>query len=162
MLAVVWLRGTVLESMDHSSALLRPQFLIVHIPYLAEHLSHVLGAVEAICLVSGVVFALHSRTLVGARARHVQDVVHIPNFEFSASIGGRRSLLVFLQSHVVIFNGLCKVTSFILTRSSSICRIYMVRVNLEHDCEIFDGLVNLAQFLEGASSDVIRACVALV
>jgi hypothetical protein len=56
---------------------------------------------------------------------------------------------------MIVFNGFGKVSSFIFTRPSRICRIDMIWVNAEDSGKVINALINLSKFLKGTSSDIV-------
>lgn len=94
--------------------------------------------------------------------RHVQDVVHVSCLHPSARSRRSGSLRVLLQGHVVVLNGLGKVTSLVLACTSRVSSVDVVRIDLEHRREILHALVNVSDLLEGTASDIESARVRLV
>jgi hypothetical protein len=107
-----------------------------------------------------------SRTLA-RRSAHVdlhslwsiQYVSHVSELNFPTSTWWRRPFLIFLQRHVIIFNGLSEIPSFVLTRASCISSINVIGIYLKYSSEVFDTLINLAQFLISTTSDVVGTCI---
>jgi hypothetical protein len=54
---------------------------------------------------------------------------------------GTRLLFILVQSKVIVFNCLVKIPSSVLTSSSRIRSIDVIRVNLQHSCEILNTLL---------------------
>ena len=91
--------------------------------------------------------------------RHIETVVHVLELDPPVPARRGRPLLVLFESHVVVVDRLSEVPSLVLAGSSCIRRVDVVWVNLEHRGEVVNRLVDLAQLLEGAPSDVESSCV---
>jgi hypothetical protein len=91
--------------------------------------------------------------------RHFKNVVHVSHSDFSASIRRHRPLLIFLESHVIIFDSFCKVSPLVLASTSSISGIDMIRIDLKNCCEIINALLELPNLFECASSYVVSPSI---
>ena len=60
---------------------------------------------------------------------------------------------------IVVFDGANKVAFAILTGCAGEHCIHVVGVQIQHHREVVNGLVNLAELVEGTASDLVRAKV---
>lgn len=152
---------TVLECMQHSFISLVIVLLDISID-LTQHILHGAWWVESR---SHEVSILHGWVLVRLSSLSqwlIQDVVDILSLHFPTSPRWSRSLLILLQSHVIVFNSLCKVASLILTSSSRISSIDVVGIDAQDCGEVINALVYLTKLLKGATSDVVSSCIGWV
>jgi len=73
-----------------------------------------------------------------------------------------RSFLIYCKSHVIILNSFCKVTSFILTCSSSICCVDMVWINIKYCCKVLNTCIDHFQFLICTSSHIVSTSILII
>lgn len=67
--------------------------------------------------------------------------------------------LINRKSHVIILNSLCKVRSLVLTSSSRISSIDMIRINIQNSCKVINRLLNLTLLFICTAPNIISACV---
>lgn len=124
-----------------------------------NRVKHLLGITSPIELLR---IALLGRALLRAEAccqRHLEYIIHVSDSDLATPTRRNRALLVFLQRHIIVFNCLRKVASFVFAGASSVSRINVVGVDLKHRGEIFNALLKLAKLLEGAAANVVSSGV---
>ena len=60
---------------------------------------------------------------------------------------------------MVVFDGFGEVSSFVFACATSVSGVDVIWVDAEDSCEVLNTLINLPEFLEGATSDVVGASV---
>lgn len=117
---------------------------------LVEDLGCLCGAIELVSVV------LLSRVLVAGEAvgAALEYVVDVAGADLAAAVGGDGPLLVLLERHVVVLDGLREVPALVLARPPRVCSVYVVRVDLQHRREVVNTLLQLTQLLKRATTDV--------
>ena len=73
-----------------------------------------------------------------------------------------RPLLVLLESHVVVFDGLREVASLVLAGTSRVRSVNVVGIDFKHSGKVVDALLKVAELLKRTPSNVVCACVVWV
>jgi len=171
MVVSIWmiLSRTILQSIEHAIFALNVSLLWWQVAvYLIENFGAIScwwevscprkQSIEIIFLVSWPLTRRSSHVNLHS-LRAIKNVSHVSEFNLSATPWRSGSFLILLKSHMIIFNSFGKVSSLILTCTSSISSIDVIRIDFQYCCEVFDTLINLAKLFKSTASDIISSSI---